>query len=48
MKNVRCSKCNKTILKSDKYAITLFFVQDLPSEPSYEHLKCPEKFSIVE
>ncbi len=47
MENIRCNKCSKTILKSDKYAITVFFVQEMPSEPSYEHLKCPEKFSYV-
>jgi hypothetical protein len=48
VENQRCKKCSKTILKSDKYAITLFFVEDLPSDPYYEHLKCPEKFSVVE
>jgi hypothetical protein len=47
MENQRCKKCSKNILKSDKYAITLFFVKGLPSDPFYEHLKCPEKVSIV-
>jgi hypothetical protein len=48
VEDLRCSKCSKTILKSEKYAITLFFVEDLPSDPYYEHLNCPEKFSIAE
>jgi len=48
MEDTRCKKCNKIILKSEKYAITLFFVKDMPSSPYYEHLKCPAKFSILE
>jgi len=48
MENTRCMKCCKIILNSEKYAITMFFVEDLPSAPYYEHLKCPEKFAILE
>ena len=46
MDGMLCKKCSKPISKAEKYAITLFFVEDLPSSPYYEHVKCPEKFFI--
>jgi len=48
MENMRCKKCSKIISREEKYAITLFIIRDLPSSPYYEHLQCPEKFSIAE
>jgi len=48
MENTHCMKCSKIISKYEKYAITMFFVEDMPSAPYYAHLKCPEKFTILE
>jgi hypothetical protein len=46
MDDMRCKKCSKPISKAEKYAITLFFVEDIPSSPYYEHIRCPERFSV--
>jgi len=48
MENTRCMKCSKIISKYEKYAITLFFVEEMPSAPYYEHLECAENFSNLE
>jgi hypothetical protein len=44
--SIRCIKCNKIIPKSIEYAITIFLVKGKLSDPHYEHIICPEKFSI--
>jgi hypothetical protein len=44
---LRCKKCSKLIPKTGNYAIIVFLVKGKLSEPQYEHLCCPEKFSIV-
>jgi hypothetical protein len=48
MADMRCTKCHGKISRSEKYAITLFFVRNLPSSPYYAHIKCPARFAISE
>ncbi|MBI5860144.1 MAG: hypothetical protein HZB73_05605 [Nitrosarchaeum sp.] len=44
---LRCVKCSKIIPKTGNYAITVFLVKNKLSDPYYEHLCCPEKFSMI-
>lgn len=48
MNKIRCSKCRQIISSNEKYAITLFFVKEMPSSPYYEHLECPKNFPFIE
>jgi len=41
-----CLKCNKEITKMELYKIIMFVIQDKFSEHHYEHVECPEKFTI--
>ncbi|HEY4681004.1 MAG TPA: hypothetical protein VIH04_07045 [Nitrosarchaeum sp.] len=47
MDTLRCTKCSKLIPKTGNYTIVVFLVKGKLSDPHYEHLYCPEKFSMV-
>ena len=47
MEALMCVKCRKIIQKTGNYTIIVFLVNDKLSDPYYEHIYCPEKFSVV-
>ena len=44
--NKRCLKCNKTIKEEELHKIVIYVVQEKFSEHHYEHVECPEKFTV--
>jgi len=41
----RCIKCNKEI-KEELHKIVIYVVQEKFTEHHYEHVECPDKFTI--
>lgn len=41
-----CIKCKKSIQDMDLYKIVMYVIQERLSEHHYEHVECPEKFTV--
>ena len=41
-----CLKCKKNILEKDLHKIVIYVVQEKFTEHHYEHVECPDKFTI--
>ena len=42
----KCLKCKKDIESMDLHKIVMYVVEDEFSDHYYEHIECPEKFTI--
>jgi len=43
---INCIKCKKIIKSFDLHKIVIFVVDEKFTEHHYEHIECPEKFTI--
>ena len=41
-----CIKCKGDILEKDLHKIIIYIVQEKFSEHHYEHVECPERFTV--
>ncbi len=41
-----CLKCKKGISDKDLYKIIIYVVQEKFTEHHYEHVECPDKFTV--
>jgi len=41
-----CLKCKKDIKEEELHKIVMYVVQEKFTEHHYEHVECPEKFTI--
>jgi len=41
-----CIRCNKNIKEEDLHKIVIYVVQEKFTEHHYEHVECPEKFTV--
>ncbi len=41
-----CIKCKKYIIRSDLHKIVIYVVDEKFMEHHYEHVECPDKFTI--
>ena len=42
----KCLKCKKDIEPMDLYKIVMYVVQDEFTDHYYEHIECPDKFTV--
>ncbi|MDX1441689.1 MAG: hypothetical protein R3237_04460 [Nitrosopumilaceae archaeon] len=42
----RCLRCHKVIQEKDLHKIVIYVVQEKFTEHHYEHVECPDKFTI--
>ena len=45
-KSKKCMKCKKEIQEQELHKIVIYVVQEKFTEHHYEHVECPEKFTI--
>lgn len=45
-KNKKCMRCKKEIKEHELHKIVIYVVQEKFTEHHYEHVECPEKFTI--
>ena len=43
---ISCIKCKKNIQSSDLHKIVIYVVDEKFTEHHYEHIECPERFTI--
>ena len=41
-----CLRCNKDIKQEELHKIVMYVVQNEFTEHHYEHVECPEKFTV--
>ncbi len=41
-----CLKCKKDIKEKDLHKIVIYIVQEKFTEHHYEHVECPERFTV--
>ena len=41
-----CLKCKKDILEKELHKIVMYVVQEEFTEHHYEHVECPDKFTV--
>ena len=41
-----CMKCSKKIIDSDLHKIVIYVVEEKFTDHHYEHVECPDKFTI--
>ena len=41
-----CLKCKKNIKQEELHKIVMYVVQDEFTEHHYEHVECPDKFTV--
>jgi hypothetical protein len=41
-----CFKCKKEFKEADLHKIVIYVVQEKFTEHHYEHVECPEKFTV--
>ena len=41
-----CLKCKKDIKEKDLYKIVIYVVQEKFTEHHYEHVECPDRFTV--
>jgi hypothetical protein len=41
-----CLKCNKRISENELHKIVMYVVEDQFTEHHYEHVECPENFTV--
>jgi len=41
-----CLKCKKDISEKDLHKIVIYIVQEKFSEHHYEHVECPDRFTV--
>ena len=46
MKMKKCLKCNRLIRESELHKIVMYVVDEKFTEHHYEHVECPDKFTI--
>jgi len=46
MKIKKCMKCNRTIHESELHKIVMYVVNKKFTEHHYEHVECPDNFTI--
>ena len=44
--NKSCLRCKKDIKEDELHKIVMYVVQEKITEQHYEHVECPEKFTI--
>jgi len=44
--NRTCLRCKKSIKEEELHKIVMYVVQEKFTEHHYEHVECPEKFTI--
>ena len=44
--NKPCLRCKKDIKENELHKIVMYVVQEKFTEHHYEHVECPEKFTI--
>jgi len=42
----QCLKCKKTIHEMELHKIVIYVVQEKFTEHHYEHVECPDKFTV--
>jgi len=42
----RCLKCHKEIQEKELHKIVIYVVQEKFTEHHYEHVECPDKFTV--
>jgi len=42
----RCMRCSKEIKEKELHKIVIYVVQEKFTEHHYEHVECPDKFTI--
>ncbi len=42
----RCIKCKKNIISSELYKIVMYVVGEEFTDHHYEHIECPDRFTI--
>jgi len=45
-KTKSCLRCKKNIKETELHKIVMYVVQEKFTEHHYEHVECPEKFTI--
>ena len=45
-KNKWCMKCKKLIHVGELHKIVMYVIQEKLSDHHYEHVECPEKFTV--
>ena len=45
-KKKTCLKCKKDIKEKDLHKIIIYIVQEKFSEHHYEHIECPDRFTV--
>ena len=46
MTEKRCLKCNQRIRSKDLYKIVIYVIQEKFTEHHYEHVECPDRFTV--
>ena len=41
-----CIKCKKSIIDSELHKIVIYVIKEQFTEHHYEHVECPEKFTV--
>ena len=42
----KCLKCKKNIARMELHKIVIYVIEDEFTEHHYEHIECPERFTI--
>ena len=44
--SMRCIKCKKNIVSTELYKIVMYVVGEKFTDHHYEHIECPDKFTV--
>jgi len=44
--SMHCIKCKKNIVTTDLYKIVMYVVDEKFMDHHYEHIECPDKFTV--
>ena len=44
--NKRCLRCDREIMEKDPHKIVIYVVQEKFTEHHYEHVECPDRFTV--
>ena len=44
--SMNCMKCKKNIVPTDLYKIVMYIIDQKFTDHHYEHVECPDKFTV--